>query len=70
MLSSYKYKKVLKRFKIIQNLNITFSQDLTWQIQLLHLVRSTSVLGLTSDIVWTVGTGLERTQSQQLGWSA
>lgn len=47
-----------------------FLQGLTWQIQLLHLFRSTSVLGLTSDIVWTEEKGPERTQSQQLGWSA
>lgn len=56
--------------KTIEILKPTFLQGLTWQIRLLHLARSTSVLGLTSDIVWTEGKGLERTQIQQLGWSA
>lgn len=42
---------------------------LTWQTLLQHLVRSTSALGSTSDIVWTEGKGQERTQSQQPGWS-
>lgn len=45
-------------------------RGLTWQTQLLHLVRSTAVLGLTSDIVWIEGKGLERTQIQQLGSTA